>query len=69
MLSRLLSPVCVKCVPLTVTRDVVNRPTIWALLPRKYSSTAGFFFCGMMLEVLATRSGNARRPNSGVDHT
>ncbi|CAB3659517.1 hypothetical protein LMG26840_03240 [Achromobacter dolens] len=60
VLSRLLSPEWVKWVDLTVDSAAPVRPIRWPALPRRYSSTAGFFFCGMMLEVLAMLSGNDR---------
>ncbi|MNJ70972.1 hypothetical protein D3C77_674680 [compost metagenome] len=60
MLSRLLSPEWVKWVDLTVDSAAPVRPIRWPVLPRRYSSTAGFFFCGMMLDVLAILSGNDR---------
>ncbi|MNV47608.1 hypothetical protein D3C71_1394810 [compost metagenome] len=60
VLSRLLSPECVKWVDFTVANAADVSPIKWPVLPRKYSSTAGFFFCGMMLEVLAMLSGKDR---------
>ncbi len=69
MLSRLPSPVCEKFVPLMVDSAAVSRPVRWAPLPFRYSSTTGFFFCGMMLDVPATLSGKSINPNSGVHQT
>ncbi|KAG0909580.1 hypothetical protein G6F32_016878 [Rhizopus arrhizus] len=60
VLSRLLSPECVKCVDFTVAKAAEVKPIKWPVLPRRYSNTAGFFFCGMMLDVLAMLSGNDR---------
>ncbi|CAB3883258.1 hypothetical protein LMG3481_03370 [Achromobacter deleyi] len=60
VLSRLLSPECVKWVDFTVDSAAEVSPIRWPVLPRRYSSTAGFFFCGMMLDVLAMLSGKVR---------
>ena len=69
MLSLLPSPLCVKWVPFTAVMEAVNSAIRWLVLPFKYSTTTGFFFCGMMLDVPATRSGKWMSPNSGVAHT
>ncbi|MNT85634.1 hypothetical protein D3C72_2258210 [compost metagenome] len=67
MLSRLLSPECVKWVDFTAVSAADVSPIRWEVFPRKYSRTTGFFFCGMMLDVPAMLSGKERNPNSGVD--